>query len=299
MTLPKDPRPKDLRVLITVKTYPTLSNKYHETVCTAGISEQGEWIRLYPIPYRKLDYEQKYKRYSWVTLNAVQNSEDFRPESYRPTNIEAINVGTPILPGEKHWPERRKWVTEHVPIYTNLKQLVTEAKDKTKCTSLALFKPSEILDFYWEKDNEDWDQAKVAQIEAQRKQLNMFELAENPFQHVNKLPFKFKYCFKDDEGKESNLMIEDWETGMLYWNCLPEKDFAKKRFATPEERLIACQKVKEKYLDNFARTKELYFFLGTTKEFHFVAPNPFVIIGTFHPGHLPPPQAEQLSLFDF
>jgi len=32
------------RVYITVKTYPTLSEKYDELVCTAGISEDGSWI---------------------------------------------------------------------------------------------------------------------------------------------------------------------------------------------------------------------------------------------------------------
>jgi len=30
------------RILVTVKTYPTLSRKYGETVCTAGIREDGE-----------------------------------------------------------------------------------------------------------------------------------------------------------------------------------------------------------------------------------------------------------------
>ncbi len=43
------------RVLITVKTYPTLSRKYGETVCTAGIREDGSWVRIYPVPFRRLD----------------------------------------------------------------------------------------------------------------------------------------------------------------------------------------------------------------------------------------------------
>ena len=41
------------KVLITVKTYPTLSAKYDELVCTAGFKEDGTWIRLYPVPFRK------------------------------------------------------------------------------------------------------------------------------------------------------------------------------------------------------------------------------------------------------
>ena len=42
------------RIYITVKAYPTLSEKHDELVCTAGICEDGSWIRLYPLPFRKL-----------------------------------------------------------------------------------------------------------------------------------------------------------------------------------------------------------------------------------------------------
>jgi len=44
------------KVLITVKTYPTISGKYDELVCTAGFTKEGEWIRIYPIPFRKKSY---------------------------------------------------------------------------------------------------------------------------------------------------------------------------------------------------------------------------------------------------
>lgn len=44
------------RVLITVKTYPTLSRKYGETVCTAGVREDGSWVRIYPVPFRRLGF---------------------------------------------------------------------------------------------------------------------------------------------------------------------------------------------------------------------------------------------------
>ena len=54
------------KILITVKTYPTLSKKYAELVCTAGITESGEWRRLYPVRFRQLYDEQKYSKYQWV-----------------------------------------------------------------------------------------------------------------------------------------------------------------------------------------------------------------------------------------
>ena len=77
-------------------------------------------------------------------------------------------------------------------------------------------------------------------------------------------------------------MIEDWELGMLYWNCLEKAN---------GDELKACQKVKEKYFDEMCHKKDIHFFLGTTKKFHNVGPNPFIIIGTFYP-----PIENQLSL---
>lgn len=50
------------RVLVTVMTYPTLSENHIETVCTAGFKENGEWIRIYPVPHRLL-YKYNLKAY--------------------------------------------------------------------------------------------------------------------------------------------------------------------------------------------------------------------------------------------
>lgn len=87
------------KVLITVKTYPALSEKYEELVCTAGFREDGTWIRIYPVPFRKLDYETQYKKWQWIEVDLVKNDSDFRPESYRPysedTPIKILDsVGT-------------------------------------------------------------------------------------------------------------------------------------------------------------------------------------------------------------
>ncbi len=46
------------KILIWGKTYPELSKKYIETVCTAGVLESGKPVRLYPITYRYLNDEQ-------------------------------------------------------------------------------------------------------------------------------------------------------------------------------------------------------------------------------------------------
>lgn len=257
------------KVLITVKTYPTISSKYDELVCTAGFREDGTWVRIYPVPFRKRAYTEQYKKYDWIELDLVKNTSDFRPESYRPKSIDTeINV-VGHIDTKSNWEERKKICLGK--IYYNLTELIAEAKDKNICTSLAVFKPTEILDFYAEPVEREWDKDKLAKLN----QLNLFEPNQKgKFEVVQKLPYKFKFRIIDNQGKESNMMIEDWETGQLYWNCLA-------RHEGDEQKAIAD--VRKKYFDDFAKTKDLHFFLGTTQVHHHVSLNPFMIIGTFHP----------------
>lgn len=260
-----------IRVLITVKTYPTLSQKYDELVCTAGFREDGSWIRIYPIPFRQRPYQEQYKKYQWIEVDLVKNTSDFRPESYRPADLEKPIEVVGELPADgDNWHERRKIALQHV--YRNMDVLIAEAKDPAKLTSLATFKPTQIRDFVWEaEETRVWPQEKLDRMN----QMNLFEPAgEERFAVVKKLPYKFSYIFEDETGKSRKLMIEDWETGQLFWNCL-------QRHEGNEEK--ACEDVRKKYFDDFAQTKDLHFFLGTTYQFHKMAPNPFIIIGTFHP----------------
>ncbi|WP_200814406.1 hypothetical protein [Parabacteroides sp. Marseille-P3160] len=57
------------KVLVTIKTYPSLSKTYTELVCTAGFREDGSMIRIYPVPYRKLESYNKYEKYQWIEID--------------------------------------------------------------------------------------------------------------------------------------------------------------------------------------------------------------------------------------
>lgn len=266
------------KVLIIVKTYPSISTKYEETVCTAGMKENGEWIRIYPVPFRKLPYAQQYPKYQWVEMDLVKNTSDFRPESYRPKNIDTqdlISFGDQLDTKNK-WAKRKDIVLQN--IFTDLTKLIEQSKTEGKHTSLAVFKPTRIKDFIVEKATREWNEKQKATLQ----QGNLFE-DKGDFEVVKKLPYKFSYVFEDCNGRESTLMNEDWEVGALYWNCLKRHN---------GDEAAACIDVRKKYWDDFAKSKELYFFLGTTKLNQLRAPNPFVIIGTFHP-----PIELQQSLF--
>jgi len=258
------------KVLITVKTYPTLSNKYDELVCTAGFIEDGTWVRIYPIQFRKKPYDQQYKKYEWIEIDLVKNEEDFRPESYRPVSLDREIKILGHISTKDNWAERKKFVLGKVD--DNLTELIARSKDKSICTSLAVFKPSKILGFKIEEVEREWDKEKSDRLS----QVGLFEQSKNSLDLdvVKKLPYKFSYTFEDIEKKQSTLMIEDWEIGQLYWNCLARHEGNETK---------AVEDVKKKYFDEFVKTKDLHLFLGTTKSYHYVSPNPFIIIGVFYP----------------
>ncbi|CAK7192963.1 hypothetical protein COMNV_01173 [Commensalibacter sp. Nvir] len=255
------------KILITVKTYPCRSGKYIETVCTAGFKEDGSWIRLYPVPFRFSD--NRYKKYQWIEVKIAKNTKDKRPESYRVIDIDNIKLlGT--MGTENNWRDRRQFILNKNKIYTKLNDIIKRAHNNE--LSLAIFKPTKITDFIVEnvkiyKENKNC-----------RLLLEQMDLFSNNNQETLKLmprlSKKFFYKFEDDEGKESRLMVEDWEIGQLYLNCI-------KREPTDED---AVEKVKMKYWDTFVFEKDLFFFLGTTSQFHNKkSANPFVITGIFYP----------------
>lgn len=103
------------KVLITVKTYPTISTKYEELVCTAGFREDGTWIRIYPVQFRKKAYHQQYSKYQWIEIDLVKNESDFRPESYRPVTHDAeIKIFNGIPADGADWTQRRKFVLNKI-----------------------------------------------------------------------------------------------------------------------------------------------------------------------------------------
>jgi hypothetical protein len=80
------------KILIIVKTYPTLSRKYAELVCTAGVTANGDWRRLYPIRFCQLYDPQKYKKFQWVEAK-LEKSDVFGGP-----------IVTEILPAKEFYP---------------------------------------------------------------------------------------------------------------------------------------------------------------------------------------------------
>ena len=269
------------RILVTVKTYPTLSRTYGETVCTAGIREDGTWVRIYPVPFRRLNESEQYRKYDWIECRLVRRTADPRPESFSPADQNELTPVGHIDTSDK-WRERRRLLLQTAQVYDRLDRLIEGAKSNT--LSLAVFKPTKVTDFIWENEDRNWNQEKLHQMRALHSQLALFEdnSWRQTFQLIPKLPYSFSYRFEDLTGKRSKLQVLDWEAGALYWNCLK---------STEGDEDAALAKVKNKYFDTFLKT-DLHFFLGTTQQFRQFAPNPWIIVGVF-----PVPDDPQQRLF--
>ncbi len=212
---------------------------------------------MYPVEFRKLPYAYQYKKYDLIEAKVEKRTEDFRKESFNPVGHFKVirHIDT-----KNNWAERKALILNKVKVYTNIKELIKDSKSPN-FISLAVFKPTEVLKFICKSQEPHWNKERS-------KQLDMF--CSNNFKQVKELPFKFKYIFKDETDKILKLMITDWEVGALFLKY--EKN--------PK---LACEKVKAKYFYDFAKNKDLCFFLGTTKQWHNKSKNPFLIIGTFQP----------------
>lgn len=246
-----------IRVLITVKTYPLPSEKYEELVCTAGLKEDGNFIRLYPIDYRYRAYEQWYAKYQWIEVEVEKQTRDPRPESYRPVG-DIKPIGEPISTKD-NWSERKRFVLAKA-----ISSMCDLEKKSQKEVSLGIVKPAIVNDLVIEATDRDWKPQWIAHMN----QMRLFAADRKP---LEKIPYKFSYVFRClDKGCNGHTkMINDWEVGQLYRSMRDKFDDEK----------IACEKVKEKFFNHICGSSvDTHFFVGTTLQHA-----SWIIIGTFWP----------------
>jgi len=254
------------KVLILVMTYPHPSVTHTELVCTAGITESNEWVRLYPIDYRYRPVEQQFKKYQWieVDLGPRGGGNDQRAESRKP-HLNSIKIVGARLSSDHNWIERRA-VIDKMPVDT-LNQLQERHEQEKgagkKPVSLGIVRPTRVLDVEVEPVTGEWK----PEWKAMLAQGNLFgeELKE-----IKKLPFVWRYVFEcaDSDGKPHSAMNEDWEIGVLYWKQL-------EKLGSPE---MAAESVRQKCLQMVADDRDTRFFMGTVFPY-----NTWLVLGVFWP----------------
>lgn len=259
------------RVLILAKTEPSPSKKYGSTVCTAGITDEGEFIRLYPIPYRLFCGDGGFSKYDWIEVECEKNPDDGRPESYKINSDTITHIRH--VDTDFNWAERNDVILPHVS--KNIKEL------EVKGVSLGIIRPQTVIDLV-KSNKEDGvpDSAKEY-----RKTLQMIfdeeaKLKKIPL--IEPLSKYFRYRFRC-EGEESdhNLMCEDWEIyqSLRSWIEVYGSEEA------------AWEKMYEKFMTKFTKEKDLCFFVGT----HYLWKT-WIIIGLYYPPKVSGRQTKLFSL---
>lgn len=132
-----------LRVLIWGKTYPELSSKYVETVCTGGVREDGTPVRLYPVPLRYLDTGQRYELYDWIEAPVEKSSSDPRPESFKVDSHHISRVGH--IDPKGSWAARRDFIFKDLSWQFGSVRDLKEAQRRTQ-RSLGIVHPGTVED---------------------------------------------------------------------------------------------------------------------------------------------------------
>ena len=173
----KPPSPNqehESEAVILVKAFPQVGGKHGETVCVAGVTREGQWLRLFPVSFRKLDDAKQFKRWDIVRFKWRAPTEDKRPES-------------------RHVLQHTIEKIDHVPSKDREKLLAPiELKGLTAVRqqggSLALIRP-QIEKFKIERKSDADLKEEAASYQDAVKQIDMFD--ERVLKPIQPCPYSF------------------------------------------------------------------------------------------------------------
>lgn len=255
----------ELELLIVVKSYPNPSQSLGEATCVIGICKDRGFVRLYPIPFRKLEDDKQFSKYQLIRLRAQQPRSEKRLNTFRPV-LESIELlGEPLSTGKaRDWAARKEWVMP----WRSESMCQIQRDQKNNGTSMGLFKPAEVLDLTQEKQAEEWDPAGLAKL----RQTDFFMTKENKL--LEKLPYKWRYVYRcsDPHCTGHEQQIVDWEAGAFYRNAI-----RRGRITDPE---AVREGMRRKFVDQLcAADRDTYFFTGNMASHQ----GSFIILGVFWP----------------
>lgn len=243
------------RLLVLAKAAPEISSKYEHLICVAGITDKGQWRRIYPIPWNTFwkNSGKNFKKKTWIEYELVEDApSDHRPES-RKIRFETI---TPM--GEASFAEIERLLKERVTCIEELE------RRGPKEQSLGAVEPK-ILDFE-PTTNQHYEDliTKSTQTTLLGEKAVRLDIPR----------YKYRYIFKDDtDGRTHETICEDWELGELYRKC---EQYRKE--GTYKDENEVHQKVKEKMLNGITKNKHVYFIVGSHHRFP-----TYMIVGVIYP----------------
>lgn len=257
---------------ILVKAFPQPSTKYEETVCVAAVAEDTwEFLRLFPIRYRRLPPEHRFERYDQVTLTATKATSDPRPESYR-VDEPSIQV-TQKAAGLSEQSKVQLWTPF---VAESLSAL--QAENKATGRSLGIIRPDPDSVIFKVKRIEDTD---AVDQEVTQQVFQQASLLEDSLKPMPKPKYSFAYSFTSG-GKSHSYQIHDWEVQASFY-------YYKRRYHNETEALKVLTR---EFGENIPR-RNLHLIMGTMQK----RPWQFIIIGLLRSAVDPELLGRQPDLF--
>jgi hypothetical protein len=265
------------RALIVVRTYPTPAKSGVEISCTAAITDQGEWLRLFPVPYRLLPHDQRFRKYQWIEVITTKASKDSRPESHK-IKPDSIKILSEPLSTKNNWAARKEVI---LPLKSHCLCCAEKERQLHAHPTLGIFRPHRIEKLIIGDDTPEWTDAQLGVL----RQGHLFETGER--QELEKIPHKFQYKFfcEHDSCTGHKLMCTDWEMSEAWRSW-------KVKYGDQWET-----KFREKFERGMIEDHDTHFFVGTLHQH----PNRWIIVGLFYPPAVieaAPVSLGSMSLFD-
>jgi hypothetical protein len=248
------------RVLIVVRTYPVPATKGIEVSCTAAITSEHEWMRLFPVPYRFLDEDKRFKKYQWIDVAVRRARNDSRPESFNLNDGSIKIVGS--VPPRNGWRARKDFL---LPLQRASLCQIERERAENSFPTLGFFRPARINRLAIDAaDPPDWTPHQRALLSRQ-----LLPFGSGPKAELEKVPFDFRYEFQcdDSECNGHKLMCTDWEMGQSYRSW-------RRTYGAGWE-----QKFREKYEQQMIERFDTCFYVGTLHQY----PSSWIIVGLFYP----------------
>jgi hypothetical protein len=255
-----------MKLIVTVKAYPTVTQSEGETVCVAGVrtdTQAPEWVRLWPVGFRELPDAERFAKWQEVEIDAAPSAADARPESHRP-NLQTLRLGAKV-DTRRDWALRRGVLGPLLGRHTLCELMGLQGTAAAPSMGLVRVRPGAVATIH---SAPDWEPAKHLQAEIAAaphllRDQALAVLRPPQFQ----IRYRWQCLYADCQGHTHNSC--DWEVGaatIKFNQKYPANQVQAHLLAKFGDQIVG-------------EDKETYFFMGNQHRY----PETFMVLGAFYP----------------
>lgn len=230
----------------------------------AGVSADVEspgWIRLYPVNFRHMEEDDRFKKYNIVEVDAkLARGGDPRVESWRP-QADSLKVHGFLPP----WVRRRQWLDPYID--RSMCEIQRATRGRPDASSLALVESADVTGLTFEV-HPGWTKDEKAKIDAYVSQLGLFGGSIPTPLEAPRLRGVYHWRCHERTCKGHNQGIIDWEFVAL-----------QRRYRSCSDDVLTSILTRNFLKIPNGKKRNLCFFVGNQAK----RTNTFSILGLYYP----------------